>query len=199
MKTFTVREKATKGIDFRFMKEGPHEILGVPIGQGFLKEFNDTGHDELVAMLHWFDVVPDGDKKRIVKEQNNRDRRALVLVETAPGVGGSVKLFANTVREEINEKTQRVQREANDFPPPGVELIAQRDGIVGPEFLISMLPGASFRISRSGKLPSDAVPELVVLWNGRWDHHAAQDRNRRGNMKHWGLSLYERRMRHGDV
>lgn len=201
MKTFTVREKATKGIDFHFHKEGPpNEIFGIPVGQALLKEFHDLNVPEARATLDWLDVVQDGDKLRIIKEQNMRDRRALVVVETAGGLGGTVKLYANTMSEEVDEKTHRVVRKANAFPPPGVELIAERQSSVGPEFLVSMLPGASFRIVRSGKLPKDAAPELVVLWNGRWDFNAARDPRRRTDMKNWsGFSIYDRSMRHGRV
>lgn len=187
MKTFTVSESAKKGFTLKLDLEGSNEILGVPIGQSILKEmwdvYKEKGHAE--SIWQWLDVVPDGDALRIIKEQSIRDKRALVLVETPPGVGGTVKLVANTVTEIFDEKKQRVVREANPFPPPGVVLLAEKPGNDkwGPEFLVSMLPGASFRIVRNGELfdhteKKNAPPEIVVVWNGRWDHRAEFDKFR---------------------
>lgn len=195
MKTFTVSEQARKGIQLKFNPEDYNELLGVPIGQGILKEMKDAheaGHPE--ANWQWLDVVPDGTQMsgadarpvmRLIKEQSIRDKRALVLVETAPGIGGTVKLFANTVTEWFDEEKGRVVREATAFPPPGVELLAEKPAQngFGPEFLVSMIPGSSFRIVRSGKLydsheKKNAAPEIVVLWNGRWDRRAEFDKFR---------------------
>lgn len=240
MKTFTVSEQAKKGISLKYQPEGPNELLGVTIGQGILKEMREGFDDKGATSSNWqwLDVVPDGNVMRLIKEQSIRDKRALVLVETPPGVGGSVKLYANTVTELYDEKKQRVVREANPFPPPGVTLLAERqvEGF-GPEFLVSMAPGSSFRIVRSGKLydhteKKNAPPELVVLWNGRWDSRAEYDKFRNPDqarfrtfmqnrsslrrsdfskdewdslrykedpMKFWGLSVYSRGTRHGDV
>ena len=188
MKTFTVSEQARKGITLSATHE-EQGLLGIPIGQGVLKELheaNNAGHNE--ATFQWLDVVPDGDMLRLIKEQSLRDKRALVLVETPPGIGGNVKLYANTVRETFDEGKGRVIREANEFPPPGVQFLAEKP-VVGPfgpfgmEFLVSMMPGSSFRIVRTGKLwdnteKKNAPPEIVVLWNGRWDKRAEFDRFR---------------------
>lgn len=242
MKTFTVSEQAKKGITLKHQAEESPNLLGVGIGQGILKEMrdaSDAGHDE--TMWQWLDVVPEtpeGNVLRLIKEQSIRDKRALVLVETPPGIGGSVKLFANTITEVFDEQKGRVTREANPFPPPGVKLLAEKpsNGVFGPEFLIEMAPGSSFRIARSGKLydhteKRNASPELVVLWNGRWDRRAEFDRFRNPDQKKfqqflngelrrsdfdkdewdsfrykqnpmagfWGLSVYNRGTRHGDV
>jgi hypothetical protein len=241
MKTFTVSEQVKKGIVLKYKPEGSSDLLGVAIGQGILKEMRDAfaaGYRE--STWQWLDVVPDaeGNALRLIKEQNARDKRALVLVETPPGVGGSVKLFANTITEVYDEQKGRVTRTANPFPPPGVKLLAEKpaDGVFGPEFLIEMAPGSSFRIVRSGKLYDHtekrfAPPELVVVWNGRWDRRAEFDRFRNPDPKKykefiegklrrsdfdknewdsfrykqnpmagfWGLSVYHRSMRHGDV
>lgn len=245
MKTFTVSEQARKGITLNFNPEGENTVLGVPIGQGILKEMQDA-HEvgRSTSIWNMLDVVPDSTSGkpapahlRLIKEQSIKDNRALVLVETPPGFGGTVKLFANTVTESLDMEKGRVVREANPFPPPGVELIAEKPAMngFGPEFLVSMVPGSSFRIVRSGKLydsheKKNAAPELVVLWNGRWDRRANYDKFRNppkhtfdqwragqlresdlsrderdscrykaNPMKFWGLSVYNRSTRHGEV
>lgn len=199
MKTFTVMEEAEKGIKFRYSKEGPNDIYGIPVGQGILKQFQDTGLEEVEALLHWVDVLADGDKQRVVKEQHQRDRRAIVAVETCPGVGGAVKLYANTSREWEDEKKQRVMKEPNPFPPPGITVLAERDSSLGnKEYLLLMVPGASFRIVRSGRL-NGAPPELVVVWNGRWREPQAYMPEHRTSMANWELKVHERRVRHGAV
>lgn len=237
MKTFTVSEQAQKGIPLTFNPEGDNELLGIPLGQGILKEMFDLhGPAPMKTTWNMLDVVPDETQVklgvpllRLIKEQNIRDNRALVHVETAAGIGGTVKLFANTVSERFDEKRGRVIREANEFPPLGVKLLATKAGACGPEFLIEMAPGASFRIVRSGRLEC-AKPELVVLWNGRWDRRAEYDKFRNPDfdryeqyktgqlrksdfnkndwdsllykdnpMKFWGLSVYGRSTRHGGI
>lgn len=205
MKTFTVIEQATKGITFNYDKEGENALFGIPMGQGILQPFQTAGLDRATALLQYLDVVPDGEYRRVVQEQRRNDRRALVLVETAPGVDGTVKLFANTTTERYDEKAGRVVRDLNAFPPPGIEIIAERPGeneYNGPEFLVAMMPGSSFRIVRNGNLRdshtrSKVAPELVVVWNGRWSHGIEDDPARRQDMKNWSLSVYTRKERHG--
>lgn len=190
MKTFTIREQAHKGISLTYQQEGTNELLGIPLGQGILKEMDDAlEEDQPTTIWNMLDVVPDAANLkdgvpmlRLIKEQNIRDKRALIYVETAPGVGGTVKLFANTPNESYSEEKKRVIRENNPFPSVGAELLAQKDGVCGPEFLVSLLPGASFKIVRSGNLTDTSrtskgrpSPEMVVVWNGHWDHRAEHD------------------------
>lgn len=221
MKTFTVTEAGRKGISFKYKKGGPNEMFGIPVGQSITKDCEATGLDEVETLLHRIDLAQDNDKLRVVKEQNPNDRIALVLVQTAPGVGGALKLFANTVKETFDEKKRRVVRDAMPIEEAaGIEIIAEKpaEGESSAEYLMAMQPGASFRITRTGKL-FQAAPEIVVLWNGRWDYRVENPRFRAGDVgsfdrqkdqadclrylknpvDFWGLSVFARRTRHGQV
>lgn len=194
MKTFTVTETIHKGI--RLVKG--QELAGIQIGQGITKSLEDLP-EGTVLMLHNLDLVnADNQMPRLVRELNPRDRAALVSVEVACGESGSTKLYANTVSEKWDETKKRVIREARPIEEAvGVTVHCSSMSDSGLQYLISMQPGSSFRVVRSGDLQG-AAPELVVLWNGRWDERAIQQGGR-SNTANWGMNLYSRRVRHGEV
>lgn len=206
MKTFTVRETASKGILFEYDRELPSAIFGIPVGQSILHQLEKVERPRVASLLHFVDVAENDGERRVVLEQRKNDRRALVLVQTMPGAHGAVGLFSNTLREYMG-KDHRVKRELMPLSEAvGVTLVADllADEDHGPEFLVAMEPGASFRIVRTGNLRTGqkgrgAPPELVVMWNGRWEHGVEEDPEKRQNMKNWSLRVYDRFERHGHL
>ena len=195
MKTFTLRETMEKGIVFSYKKDGPNDLFGIPIGDSIQNSLRLAGVEEAKAVLHWGDIGYDGEALRLIREQNPKDTRALVLVQTAAGVRGQLKLTANSVTEKYDdEKARRIIRVPNEFPPIGVEVLAEwpGEGDRAPSYLLSMIPGSSFRIERTGRLYG-APSQLVVVWNGRWDPMMALDPMKRANMQYWGMRVYGQR------
>lgn len=200
MKTFTISERARKGIEISFTKGGDNRLFGIPIGQGLMKPFEDSGLQEATVIVDNCDF--DDNVTRVLREQHWRDNRALCLVETSSGPGGEVKLYANIPAERI--EGGRVRRLARPIEEAvGVEVIADRDTDMGKEYLVSLLPGASFKICRTGKLMG-APAELVVLWKGRWEYDrdiqaAEAGATQEERMKFWYLDVYPRNHRHAEM
>jgi hypothetical protein len=118
--------------------------------------------DELALM---YADVGDGKVVRERRRGPRIDPRALVLVETAPGLGGKIEFKSTSFDEVYNTRSGRVERKyRGDFPPPGVEVILEgKTKDRGRCLLLQMTPGASFRIERTGDL--DGVPGvLTVVW-----------------------------------
>lgn len=131
----------------------------------------------LVARLHNLDIAED----RIIFERYREDERALVLVETAPGVGGVMQLMADTVQERWSEDNKRVTRQSRRIEEAvGVEVCSTYSTDLGEAYLVSMWPGASFRILRSGALEG-APPGLRVSWSGKF--------GKTWGIEGWGLSV----------
>jgi hypothetical protein len=174
MKCFELTEDVQEGlrvvvdpcddISFRLGEERPTDI---PLGQTFVRLLREGGIQGAVR-LHRADVLDLGDNKhKLSKERDVRDRRALLAVRTAAAPNGQVRVHANSYSEV--EENGRVSRKYNDFPTPGISLVASGQCIRGDttweEFLLVLVPGASFRVARNGDLEG-AAPEMVVAWNG---------------------------------
>jgi hypothetical protein len=90
---------------------------------------------------------------------------ALVHVEVPSAPDGRLWFEATSYSESVERG--RVTREHHPFPCAGVEPIAIGQGQDGePQALFRMLPAASFRICRNGRLPPELSPVLVVVWTG---------------------------------
>ncbi len=175
MKTFTVKESVQKGIYFNpedsqlcnWLRE-ELKLLGVP--------------RILLHNLDW-----DDSQGLLVKERLSNDRRALVCVQTAAGVGGTIWLTSNVSREEWSEEKQRVTRLTLPIGEAvGVETLHVMEGEFGTEYLVAMQPGASLRIRRSGEL-GGAPSGFTLLWNGRWSPSGD-----RLDPRNWGMSLFSK-------
>ncbi len=210
MKAFEVLEGPFRGIraDFDRTKETNY-LYGIPIDPRVTnhlrkKQLREPADLELVhkkrprtirvgrelVRLCWFDLAGD----RIVPEADIQDRRAVVLVQTAPGLGGELHLFGNTVVERLDGLGQ-VWRDPAPFPPVGVRTAFEFEEDYGvrshlwcKRWLVIMQPGASFRIRRSGQL-NGAPPELVVTWTGWWSPTALTKEGRR-DVTQWGLKVH---------
>jgi len=197
MKTFTITDRAARGIT---MTSGHTMfLLGVEVGQGVGKDVAERtgGRLGVRVAIDELDLASRESESRLVREANARDRRALVAVETVAGEGGSTALYSNLIQETLDQKRRRVIRTARPLADAaGITVIAEAITDTGPNWLLALEPGASFRIVRSGDL-GDAPPELVVLWNGRWDERRVLEG--RDTIKDWGISVFERRLRHGEV
>jgi hypothetical protein len=109
----------------------------------------------------------DVEEGKIVKERRPSPK-ALVLVETAPGLGGRLKFKSTSFLEVYDTRSGRVRRQyREEFPPPGVEVLAEgKSGDRGRCLLLQMIPGSSFRIERTGDL--EGIPGvLTVVWKGQ--------------------------------
>lgn len=126
-----------------------------------LMDMEEQAEDEL-SLMH-----ADVEEDKIVRERV-RTPKALVLIETAPGIGGKIKFKSTSFTEHYDEGEKRVKRKyREDFPPPGVRVLTEgKSGERGRCLLLEMLPGASFRIERTGTL--DGAPGvLTVVWKGQ--------------------------------
>lgn len=135
------------------------------------------------------DIIRQGEELCLTAEKDPDSREAAVLMSTAPGEGGELRLTANTFREAVEREHWgrhthlQVVKHWDAFPPPGVELLntehvkVDSDGVCGwqtswgeqqtpPPILLKMVAGSSFRIWRSGDL-GGAAPVFLVSWSGR--------------------------------
>lgn len=138
------------------------------------------------------DLTRQGEELCLVSEKDPGSREAVVLISTAPGEDGELRLTANTFREGVElERWGRhthlqVTKMWNTFPPPGVEIVncehieVDENGVcrwgaawaergvqqAPPPILLKMVAGASFRVWRSGDL-GGAAPVFLVSWSGK--------------------------------
>lgn len=200
MKTFTITDRASKGI---VLVQGAN-FLGVPVGQGLQKEiereWRQSGRQGevppgMLMLAHAVDHVAKCDEtgqileQRLVREAHPGDRRALVAVDTDPGIGGEIHLYSNLLREKWDERHRRVVRYALPLEEAvGVDLLSTVEG-ERKKFLLALEPGAGFRIVRTGKLAGP--PELVVSWHGRW-----RPSDNPSDMVNWKLEVRASSTRH---
>jgi hypothetical protein len=193
---------AEKGISVAVSKK--MTMFGVPLGQGLHKE-TEQYPEGAVLRLHNLDVVEttQGEEilpSRIVREANLRDVRALLLVDLDAGDGGEIDLFANWKREVRDPKARRIVRVPVGIEEAlGVTLLATGDSDKGRRFLLSMEPGASFKLVRGGRVGPGEPHEFIVDWQGRWDQWANDDRQpqeelvrRRADISNWKLMVRAR-------
>lgn len=125
-----------------------------------------------------WNLTPEGPTFSVAKEPTGWYRRppdvaAIVLVRTPPGSEG-VRLTQASYDEFVEHGY--VRRNYHDFdaggePPPGISVIATNE-VEGaglperPQWLLSLLPNASFRIERLGRM-EHGIGTISVRWNGR--------------------------------
>lgn len=174
MKLYTVAEEAEKGIlirDTGIMECNPTLTVGdpgsqtcVPLGGELRQVFQVARDSGLKELRLWRAELSTHGALQFIKERNPRDSRALVYVSTECGDGGMLRYFANSYEEAMVRN--RVVRQYDTFPPPGVEAVAVgTSNTKAPHGLFIMSPGSSFRIERSGDLEG-ASPVLIVAWPG---------------------------------
>src|SRR5262245_36292419 len=123
-----------------------------------LMDMEEQAQDQL--SLLYVDV----EEGKLVRERTPSPK-ALVLVETSPGIGGRISFKSTAFDEVCNPGSTRVwRRYREDFPPPGVQVVAEgENGKKGKCLLVQMIPGSSFRIERTGELEG-APGVLTVAW-----------------------------------
>lgn len=142
------------------------------------------GHAAVEFLFTRLDVAGD----ELIPEQDVRDRRALLLVETVPGGGGHISITANNVIETV-DRTGWVTRVPGPFPPPGITVNASKPEAYS--HLLTLLPGASFRIKRSGKLEG-APHTLVVQWQPSWQRDHLRGKIEEYTPQMWGMKVFAR-------
>lgn len=117
--------------------------------------------------------------------RNRRDdaRKALVRIETMAGVGGKVRLTANVYREmEKRRGPKEIIRLYEPTAPLGVHFYTEGvneeeyrmglfEGVDALDVLVSMCPGASLHIGRTGDLrdnnsPWHGLQHMFLQWGG---------------------------------
>lgn len=205
MKVFTVTETGNviKGVFVR--KSSYMTLFGIPLGQGIHKDM-EGDDDGAPSFLHSLDIVertePDGYvlPVRVVSEANRRDRRALIVIDLPAGEGGETTLTSNEARSRWDENAQRVVRDVLPIEEAvGVSVFAEANSDNGKRFLVGMMPGASLRINRTGKLHGEP-PIMTLVWDARHNpsavHKGAQTEEEfiaaRANVKkNWnGIRLF---------
>jgi len=132
------------------------------------------------------DYISENDSICLTTDRGDAPRDALVILDTAPGIGGSLRLTANTMSDALIRKkgVDEVVRECNAFPPLGVTLLnPEHVGIdnagncrwhpdwsfeVPPPVVLRMMPGACFRVFRTGDV-GDAAAVFLVSWREEED------------------------------
>lgn len=178
-KLFTVTERVWVGLN---IKDGA--ACSIPLSQGLLRLMRrqSTGMQDICASLLAADLAGTAngtgeEQLRWITEKDGRDRRAFVCVHVAcQGVESC--LLASTKQEEVlNDR--RVIRKYRPFEEAvGCRLVQQtrirsateqsENATSAYNYLIEMLPGASFLVCRAGEI-EDAPSILHVRWEGRWD------------------------------
>lgn len=194
MKTFTVfGEKVVKGIDVPI--EPNMELFGIPLGQAFTQVLEN---EEGIATFHQLDVHMNGENpERLIRESHYNDRRALVCLMLQPGKGGDVKLTSDCFTEVFDEKARRVIRKVMPLEQAvGVKYLGDFLKEDSYRYLISLEPGAHFRVLRTGVLPTGEPAEIVIKWHGGWNPKATNMKQvpeefyrQRANMRNWRLEV----------
>jgi hypothetical protein len=133
-----------------------------------LKEVYQRAPKIAPIRMHYLSMSKD--KKRVSTPRRN-DRLALLVLFVAAGQGGDVTLSACSYQDTILPGEERVHKAYAPFPPTGVNLVTEvppfvwAGGAATIELSVVMMPGASFRISRTGKLHV-ARPHTYLYWNG---------------------------------
>lgn len=186
-----------RGIEFHIVKDTARVRLASVGEYEFCVDIDRkiSQHAQLAQEAGWnriglAEVVKNGDDIRLIESQNGFDLRAIVLLSTRAGVGGVLRLTANTFQETLIDvpykgyTTQRIERVFDAFPPTGVELInnihvhLDKRGVCrwqpdwgfteedsSPPVLLKMIAGSSFRIWRTGDV-GDADRNFLVSWSG---------------------------------
>lgn len=187
MLCFQVRERVTQGI-LLCRKPTPHiPQRGLPItpllGESLVRAVQkETRAGEFYLEETSLIQVPSGlvFQERSLRRDNQR--KALVRIETAAGIKGSIFL-TTSMHKEVRSSRQEVAKEFLPLPAPGVHFFCAREkeaelhrqlteGTDCLDVLVAMEPGASLRIKRTGdlrdsaKCPWDASPQLFLHWRG---------------------------------
>lgn len=111
------------------------------------------------------------DRKTISMSKKN-DHLALLLICALAGQGGDVTLSGCAFQETVMPGEARVQKLYGPFPSEGIEVLGEVPemapwfgGATVLELAVLMLPGASFRVTRTGKVHA-ARPHTYLYWNG---------------------------------
>ena len=119
--------------------------------------------------MHYMSLSKD---RKVVGMPRKNDRLALLLLFVAAGQGGDVTLSACSYQETVYEGEERVKKLYAPFPPVGIEVLGEvpeaapwYGGATILELAIVMMPGASFKVSRTGKVHA-ARPHTYLYWNG---------------------------------
>jgi len=107
------------------------------------------------------------DGEVVLVPERQRDDNVLLLVEPTVPPGGLLCIEAVTFDElVIGSLKKRVERRYHPFPGAGTELLRQGRGSNDEQHvLVTMVPGAAFRIIRGGKREGH-YPVTVVAWKG---------------------------------
>jgi hypothetical protein len=138
--------------------------------QEALKTLPSTMSLEQLKPLGRLDVKDIRGTRTLVAEEDN-EGNALVLVSCQPGVklngsGENVEEIVYTAAsytEEYSEKSHRIRKRYNPFPSLGVDVMAF--GGNEQEYLVSMVPGASFKMFRGGDV-NGSWSNMTVVWTG---------------------------------
>lgn len=173
MKVFTLKEAPSRGV--RVVKEDGMSLCGIPLGQGVHKAIEKVAVGDAVRLHCLDEAVQRGGEghivaQRLVLEDRWKDPWALVSVETAPGVGGTMWLSAATFTEaRIGNKVRRIYNPISTAL--GIRVLAAQAGEI-PTALVAMAPGAAFLVQRDGDLKDQegaaAPARLLVNWEGHW-------------------------------
>lgn len=182
MKCYTVREASEPGLIIRSIRrdeQAPALLVGeaetsysaVPVDTNQKAVFCMAAEAAVLPTIPYLRLLraelADNDPLRFTRERR-RCEMALVHVATEAGEDGELWYEANSY-DECTAQTprgERVERFYHPFPGAGTHVVAAGTGPQGePHALLLMVPGASFRICRTGDL-AGASPELVVVWPG---------------------------------
>lgn len=174
MKCYTITEELERGLviksrsvigshDPMLTVGDPGSMTNMPLSKDLLNVFNEAVTELGLTELKLLRAeVSTNAPLRIIKERNQKSSKALVHVATDSM--GPLWFEANSYQEELQRG--RVERRYDNFPTPGVEVVAQGMSCGGnPQGLFIMQPGSSFRICRRGDLQG-ASPVLIVAWPG---------------------------------
>ena len=182
MQCFVLREKARPGLTVQTDEE---KQLFICIGEGTSTTrvpLRRTFRDEMSKLISGLGSMIEvskppllaradisGEPSELVqltqaKSSGGRDMRALIHVQTCAGERGN--LIYLSAEYQFYVENGYVRRWHMDFPPPGIKVWAIGQKPSGEvEALLEMLPGAAFKLVRTGNL-GDAPTTISVTWTG---------------------------------
>lgn len=151
---------------------GPEREKVIPLAPCHLRKLRDALKKDLIQAdvgirLIRADITAIDEAKsafKLLRESSAGDNRALVNVRVPTGLSGTIRFTANSYDEELRQG--RVERVYRSFDAAiGITIVMSVDTGPWPDMLLTMEPGASFRILRTGDLDG-RPPEMIVTWNG---------------------------------
>ena len=187
MKIFTLRESVSIGAD---VWAAEPTLGGLVVSPSAVADLRAQNPDAPKVKIFRGDVMAFTQSPAIIKrEKDSADKRALLLIETAAGLDGDLRVLSGLRQSKVCETTGRVLwkylpvEQGHGLVVHAYTFRKNESGKSVPDsILLEMWPGARATIRRTGRLEG-LPPELTLRWEGFWKHGDVTD------PRNWGLTV----------